>query len=82
VGVPQWAGIVADANQAVGHPLGFLNPLIYRLGARGVLSTVLHDITVGNNSGIAGIPGYNATHGWDATTGWGTPKELNALLGG
>jgi subtilase family serine protease len=25
-GSPQWAGIIADADQMAGHPLGFLNP--------------------------------------------------------
>lgn len=70
---PEWAGITADANQYVGHPLGFLNPLLYRLGMnKDVYAQDFHDITTGNNS-EDGIPGYQATPGWDATTGWGTP---------
>ena len=72
-GAPQWAGIIADANQLAGHPLGFLNPKLYLL--RGMGS---HDVTVGNNS-FHGVPGYNATPGWDLATGWGSPN-LSTLL--
>lgn len=71
-GSPQWAGIVADASQAAGHPLGFLNPALYQLGASGQISTLFRDITVGNNA-ANGVPGFKATPGWDPTTGWGTP---------
>lgn len=70
---PLWAGLTADANQYVGHPLGFLNPILYGLGANKLTGTrVFHDITVGNNA-QGTIPGYQATPGWDATTGWGSP---------
>jgi subtilase family serine protease len=79
-GAPQWAGIVADASQASGHPLGYLNPTLYRLGTSGALASVLHDITFGHNGGIDGIPGFRAHPGWDLTTGWGTPKDVFSLF--
>jgi subtilase family serine protease len=72
-GSPQWAGIVADLNQLVGHPLGFLNPQLYSLGALGLQTDLFHDITVGNNS-FSGVPGYSATVGFDLASGWGTPN--------
>ena len=72
-GSPQWAGIIADANQLAGHSLGFLNLKLYLLGALRAQDAFFHDITVGNNS-YAGVPGYNATPGWDLATGWGTPN--------
>jgi subtilase family serine protease len=72
-GVPQLAGIVAIANQYGHHSIGYLNPLLYKLGTTKAAS-VYHDITVGNNSGFSGITGYNATPGWDLTTGWGSPN--------
>jgi len=72
-GSPQWAGIVADANQLAGHPLGFLNPKLYALGANGEVSDFFHDVTFGSNA-VNGVPGYNAAPRWDLTTGWGTPK--------
>jgi subtilase family serine protease len=66
-GSPQWAGLVADLDQLAGHPIGFLNPYLYALGAAGI---GFHDITVGNNSDN-GVPGYTATPGWDPASGWG-----------
>jgi subtilase family serine protease len=72
-GAPQWAGLVADMNQLLGHPIGFLNPYLYALGPLNAFTGVYHDITVGNN-GFAGVPGYPATPGWDASTGEGTPN--------
>ena len=75
---PQWAGIIADANQMAGRPLGFLNPLLYAIGAQKEQTEFLHDITVGNNA-YNGLPGYSAARGWDLTSGWGTPK-LDKLL--
>jgi subtilase family serine protease len=74
----QWAGIVADANQLAGGPLGLLNPTIYAIGAGGIQTYFFHDITVGNNA-YGGLPGYQATPGYDIASGWGTPK-LQALL--
>ena len=72
-GSPQWAGLIADANQYAGHPLGFLNPLLYQLGSSNdEASEVFHDITSGNNAQPP-IPGYDATAGWDAVSGWGSP---------
>jgi subtilase family serine protease len=72
-GSPQWAGLIADANQYVGHSLGFLNPYLYLLGANKITgSQVFHDIKVGNNAQPP-VPGYDATPGWDAVSGWGTP---------
>jgi subtilase family serine protease len=72
-GSPQWAGIIADANQLAGHPLGFLNVKLYPLAALVGQSQFFHDITIGNNS-FMGVPGYGATIGWDLASGWGTPN--------
>jgi subtilase family serine protease len=78
-GSPQWAGIIADANQLAGHPLGFLNLKLYSLAALVGQSQFFHDITTGNNS-FNGVPGYGATNGWDLASGWGTPN-LGKLVG-
>ena len=77
-GSPQWAGIIADANQEAGHPLGFLNEALYRIGDSSAYSASFHDITVGNN-GFAGVTGYDATLGWDLASGWGTPKAATLV---
>lgn len=69
-GSPQWAAIVALANQAHGRPLGFLNRALYQ----GCSAGDFHDITVGNNQ-LAGTPvGFAARAGWDDATGLGTPN--------
>jgi subtilase family serine protease len=73
-GPPQWAGIVAVANQFAGHPLGFLNPRLYQLGHNGRLFSSMHDIIVSDNSVGFAVPGYFATPGWDPASGWGTPR--------
>jgi subtilase family serine protease len=72
-GAPQWAALASIANQVAGHPLGLLNPRIYKLGRSGALSSLLHDITIGSNS-FAGVTGFPAAAGWDLSTGWGTPN--------
>ncbi len=72
---PLWAGLIALMNQKLGHPVGFLNPLIYgSLAGHGLFN----DIVSGNNGN------YAAAKGWDACTGWGSPigsKLLTALEG-
>jgi subtilase family serine protease len=70
---PQWAGIIADANQLAREPLGFLNPALYALGAVHEQNVFFHDITVGNNA-FGGLAGYSAAPGWDPASGWGTPN--------
>jgi subtilase family serine protease len=77
-GSPQWSGIIADGNQMAGHPLGFLNPMLYQIGEGANYAQDFHDITQGNNS-QGSIQGYNATPGWDPCTGWGSPQAANLL---
>jgi kumamolisin len=70
---PLWAGLVALMNQLLGHPVGYLNPLIYGLPAG---NGAFRDITAGSNGA------YHAGAGWDACTGLGSPvgsKLLAAL---
>lgn len=67
---PLWAGLVARLNQALGKPVGFLNPLLYGPVAG---SGAFHDITSGNNGA------YSAAPGWDACTGWGSPDGARLL---
>jgi subtilase family serine protease len=70
---PEFAGIVALADQAAGHRLGDINPALYLLGAlsKHVPWTGIVDVTSGNNS-FAGVTGYNAGPGYDLASGWGT----------
>jgi subtilase family serine protease len=71
---PIWAAIMAIANQMAGHPLGFINPALYKLAASNTYNQDFHDITVGNNSyPPTQVQGYSAAKGWDPVTGLGSP---------
>jgi subtilase family serine protease len=64
------------ADQEAGHPLGFVNPAIYRIAQGPLYHGAFHDITTGNNTvSLNGttVTGYQAGPGWDPVTGWGTP---------
>ncbi len=89
---PLFAGIVALADQVAGHPLGLINPALYRLAARGAPGIV--DVTSGRNtvSYTQGghrhtVPGFAAVRGYDLASGVGTVnaasfvKELAAAAG-
>jgi len=76
---PLFSGIVALAAQAAGHPLGLINPTLYRLSAERAPGIV--DLTTGNNTVTftQGTPavtttvqGFRAEHGYDLATGVGT----------
>jgi subtilase family serine protease len=74
---PLWAGVIAIANQMAGHPLGFINPAIYKLGTGPTAHADFRDITVGNNTAYTNsktqVQGFTTMQGWDAVTGWGAP---------
>lgn len=76
---PQWAGLIAVINAALGKNVGFVNPYIYSLG-----SSVFRDINPppgpADNS-CRGVKGYPAGLGWDACTGWGSPNGTALLEG-
>jgi kumamolisin len=60
-----WAALIALMNQALGRPLGFVNPQFYGFE---VSQNPFRDITQGNNGEFSAGPG------WDACTGLGTPN--------
>lgn len=60
---PLYAALVARLNQALGKPLGFLNPILYGSPA---IASAYRDVIKGNNGA------YTAGKGWDACTGWGS----------
>jgi subtilase family serine protease len=76
---PQWAGLVAIADQIKGSDLGYINPYLYQIANDpGKYAADFFDVTVGNNQ-TTSIPGYSASMGWDAVTGLGTPNAANLL---
>lgn len=77
-GSPQWAGIVALANQAKGHSLGFISQALYSIGKNGPYSGAFHDVTTGSN-GLFGGPSESAGPGYDMPTGLGSPNVANLI---
>lgn len=78
-GSPQWAGIVAMADQIGGKNVGFMNPALYQIASDpGKYANDFYDVTVGNNQ-TTSIPGYSASTGWDAVTGLGSPNVANLI---
>jgi len=74
---PEFAAIVALADQVAGHPLGLLNPRLYALAASHAPGIV--DVTSGNNTvsfsqggKLYTVQGYSARKGYDLVTGVGT----------
>jgi subtilase family serine protease len=77
---PQWAGLVAMADQIKGSDIGFMNPALYSIASNPAkYAADFHDITTGNNQLDSSIPGYSASTGWDAVTGLGTPDAAKLL---
>ncbi|MFB9835521.1 S53 family peptidase [Actinoallomurus acaciae] len=74
---PLWAALIALANQSAGHDLGFVNPVIYRIGHSAGHHGAFHDVTTGDNTVTVSdktISGYRAAPGYDPVTGWGSPN--------
>jgi subtilase family serine protease len=76
---PQWAGLVAIADQIAGHSLGQINPRLYSLASGASYGTYFYDVTTGNNQADPSVPGYPATTGWDPVTGLGTPDAATLV---
>jgi subtilase family serine protease len=84
---PQWAGLVAIADQLNGGGLGLINPALYKVASNPVqYASDFFDIQqtgdashVNTNQEDPTIPGYPATLGWDPVTGLGTPNAANLI---
>jgi subtilase family serine protease len=71
---PQWAGLIAIADQMAGHDLGFINPALYAIANNPAkYAADFYDPTVNSNGA------WSASKGWDAVTGLGTPDAAKLL---
>jgi subtilase family serine protease len=87
---PLFSGVVALADQAVGHPLGDLNPYLYsKPSIPGIV-----DVTIGNNTvtfcalncgtrqeADTTVNGFNAVRGYDLSSGLGTIDGFRFVTG-
>jgi kumamolisin len=64
---PLWAALATRLTQALGTPLGLLQPRLYGSTTAGAVAPGFRDITAGTNGA------YSAGPGWDACTGLGVP---------
>ena len=74
---PFWAAVIALADQYAGRHLGFVNPVIYRIGRSSLYDRAFHEVTTGTNTVVfpgQTITGYRAGPGWNPVTGWGSPN--------
>jgi subtilase family serine protease len=74
---PLFAGIVALADQVAGHPLGLINPALYKLSAEHAPGIV--EVTSGNNTVSFSqggrkytVAGFAVRHGYSLAAGVGT----------
>ena len=78
VASPLLAGELASLAAVAGHPFGFLDPELYRIGsyfeAFPSNATPFLDVTSGQNWVFAAAPG------WDPVTGWGQVDAPNFLF--
>lgn len=77
---PEFAGLVAIADQIAGHGLGLINPTLYAIASSpSSYAADFYDVTTGNNQADPNVTGYPATPGWDPVTGLGTPNAANLV---
>jgi subtilase family serine protease len=81
---PEFAAVVALADQVAGRPLGQVNPVLYRLAAEGAPGIV--DVTSGSNTvsyqqdgKLVKVAGYPAAKGYDLVTGVGTVNAASLV---
>ena len=78
-----WAGISADIDQYLGHPLGALNPYLYSLYQnKSTYDETFHQITAGYNGGFQAGPGYNLVTGLGSPDVPALASALKNLAGG
>jgi subtilase family serine protease len=78
---PFWAGLIALADQEAGHPLGFVNPAIYRIARGPLYHKAFHDITTGKSTVLLNgvtVTGYQAGPGWDRSPAGAPPTPRSS----
>jgi len=76
---PLWASLITLLNQdrlnAHKTPLGFVNPIIYKMYDTNPDLYFNNNFTATNNGGECGTAlGFNSVHGWNPLVGCGSPN--------
>ena len=76
---PMWAAVTAIVDQGCSAGVGFLNPTLYALGARGPSAAdyPFNIVTPGGDNDVSGYFAgkfFHNTSGYNMTTGWGSPN--------
>jgi kumamolisin len=82
---PIWAALTSLMDQYLhsrgGRPVGFANPLLYRLARGAPQFPPFHDITVGSNDFYPAGPGYDMVTGVGTPDVWNLARDLGPLVG-
>jgi kumamolisin len=82
---PVWAALTVLIDQYLrsqGHnPVGFANPLLYRLATRPLALPPIRDVTVGTNDFYPAGPGYDMVTGLGSPDAWNLARDLASLTG-
>ncbi|MGC8995451.1 MAG: S53 family peptidase [Thermoplasmata archaeon] len=82
VASPVIAGIIAEIVAYTGHKLGFINPLLYKMGPNESKYSLkpFWDVVQTPYGYHAGQTQYDAKPGWDYPSGWGSINAYNFSL--
>jgi kumamolisin len=82
---PVWAAMTALIDQYLrsrgGNPVGFANPVLYRLASHPPARTPIRDVTVGTNDFYPAGPGYDMVTGLGSPDAWNLARDLASLTG-
>ena len=78
-----WAGMAADLDQYVGHPLGALNPYLYSIDQdKGLYDEAFNQVASGYNGAYQAGPGYNLVTGLGSPDFPNLAHAVGSLVGG
>ena len=80
-----WAALTSLIDQYLrgrgDAPVGFANPLLYRLASGSPPVPAIHDVTAGTNDFYPAGPGYDMVTGLGTPDAWNLARDLAPLTG-
>ena len=82
---PVWASMTALIDRYLrsrgDNPVGFANPVLYRLASHPPPLPALRDVTAGSNDFYPATPGYDMVTGLGSPDAWHLASDLGSLTG-